>query len=648
MKKDALSSLRSKMRIYEKDMAVIDLKTRFDYPDESTLLFDFLALISRDVNKFNVRTRSGSYKYMFLIIECFKKLIYIVDIREPHPLYYEIKNTIDLFDNELKQNHNKTMNEFLIKVKNGFNGIIETLDSYEYKNRYKIEAANKEKIRAKKDAAKQIVTHMLFEIKDIRLIINIKNEYFHEAIVEDIENIVKRLCYEYTYGANAFNEYYYLLFMYLSSDESFGLSKHYNYIEENIKESLKKMYNSGIKITDHNVNQIDELLRKITKTKDSKLKYDIQKPIDDNRIVIASSAYEVDAPFDENKIIIIPKKYDGVTDMRNRYTFTIDPTGADCLDDALSFRKLDNGNFEITVYIADVAGMITPGSEIDRYACTMAETIFRNKTIPMLPNKICNSYSSLIMGSDKLVHAYTFEITPNNKVTNTRIERALIRVKDNYSYDKIDSMINYGNTEFADGLRELYQYSKASYSYNVRRQGYRESKEILDPSRAGVERYGNNPSNRIISELKILTNYTLSKKANKMNIPFIYRNNLQNTKISDPNFVSLFNDSEFERIKYVLYAAFSSSYYSNINEGHYGLDLEVYAHTSIPLRNYSSFFNQRMIDTYMIDEKLDNVDTPALKILCGDISKYLNKRIILNKMYAIECSNKRKIKILTN
>ena len=72
----------------------------------------------------------------------------------------------------------------------------------------------------------------------------------------------------------------------------------------------------------------------------------------------------------------------------------------------------------------------------------------------------------------------------------------------------------------------------------------------------------------------------------------------------------------------------------------YGLDLKAYAHATTPLRNYSSLFNQRMVTAYMIEDKLDG--DLSLKLLSNDLAKYLNNRLILNKIYTQEVTNKRK------
>lgn len=620
--KKETEGIQSKAKLlYNNSVESTELKALFDYTNNYNLLFDILDEIINSVSNLKVRSHAGSYKNLLLLVPCIAKLIYFEDIKCTSPIYYKIEEAILIIDEELSKKHNRNMNVLLNQLKTGLVEILDILNSYEYIERKKIEEENIEKIRIRRTQAKEITKYILFEVRDIRLIMSIKNDYFHNAIKEDIEVIVKRLCYEYIYGSHSFDEYYYLLFIYLSSDSDFGLNEYINYIMDSFKEAI---LNGDVK-NDDNIEKMKLILKKIC-LNDSKIKYDIPSPIKDANI-----------DFNINK-------NDDTLDLRNsKYIFTIDPLDSECLDDAISYEKLPNGNSLIGIYITDLSDIVIPNGEIDRYAYNIAETIYRGKNIPMLPINIYNQYSSLLVGADKLVHAYTFEVTPDYKIVEAKVSKAIIRVSDNYSYGKIDDLIFHSNMPFADDLRDLYDYSQYLLKHNVTRQRYMYSKEVLDPSRKLIDRFGNNPSNRIISELKVLVNSHFALEAYKMDIPFMYRNNLKIQKFENPNFMKLFTDPEFSQIKCALESAYGTSYYSDINEGHSGLNVKAYAHLSTPLRKYSSLFDQRMISNYMIYDDIYNVDSELLKQTCGELAKYLNNRIILNKMYREEVSNKRKI-----
>lgn len=610
MKKNKLDIKPKIRQLYKADLTTIDLKNIFEYSSEYSLMSDFLDLIIYELNTIITRSKFGNYKYILNAIPCLEILIYCEDIKTTSPIYEKMNTIIDIIDDLLSKHHNKDLNSLLIKIRTNIERIEDIINSDEYINRKEIEEENRKKATARKEVAIVIADYILFNVKDIKMIIKLKDDYFKQAIIDSSEIIIKKLCGEFL-NSKKDREYYKLLFAYLSSDPLYNMKEYYDYIKEQFEEYMK---NNG------EDEELTELLDFVSNT-NVKDKYQISPPV---------SIENVNINYNEELV-----------DLRNKYIFTIDTKNAECLDDAISFETLKNGNFVITVYITDISSIIIPNSEIDRYAYNLAETIYHSSVTPMLPTSIHNDYCSLVTGRDKVAHAYSFEINEDFTIVGVDIKKALIRVKDNYTYDKIDHMILHSDIMFADELRKLYEYSLYLIRNNVRRQRYIENKEIIDPTRKGIDRFGNNPSNRIISELKVLVNSYLAMNALNMNIPFIYRNNLYNNNSISDEMQKKLSDKEFSHIKSVLYSAFSSSYYSDINEGHYGLDLDAYAHVTTPLRNYSSLFNQRMVSSYMLDESIPS-DIETLKILSHDIAGSLNKRIVLNKIYCNEVTNKRK------
>ena len=551
------------------------------------------------------------------MLPCLEKLIYYEDITKTSPIYQKMELIIGTIDDLLSKHHNKDINNLLIKIKIGVEGVIAIVNSYEYINRQQIEAENRQKILTRKENAKVIANYILFIVKDIKLVVKLKDDYFTNAIIDSSQDIIKKLCDEYLKSSNTDREYYKLLFVYLSSNPLFDMANQYEYIESKFKEYLKNKFNTTSK---EEIDELSDLLKFISKT-NTKEKYGITPPIKDATINI-----------NYNQELL---------DLRDKYTFTIDSKNSECLDDAISFETLSNDNFVISIYITDLSSVILPDDKLDRYAYNLAETIYHTSVIPMLPANIHNDYCSLVTVRDKIVHAYSFEINPDFIIISADIKKAIIRVRENYTYDQIDNLILNSDILFADELRKLYEYSLYLIRNNVRRQLYIENKEIIDPTRKYNDRFGNNPSNRIISELKVLVNSYLALNAYNMYIPFIYRNNLYSRFTLDESIKEVLKDKEFTRMKSLLYSSFGSSFYSNNNLGHYGLDVGAYAHVTTPLRNYSSLFNQRMVSSYMINEKVP-ADESTLKIISKDLAKHLNQRIVLNKIYCAEVSNKRK------
>lgn len=125
---------------------------------------------------------------------------------------------------------------------------------------------------------------------------------------------------------------------------------------------------------------------------------------------------EVENAADQISDQITEKDLKGRRDFRNTLTFTIDPTDAKDFDDALSFKKLDNGNYEIGVHIADVSYYVLPGTIVDKEAQERGTSVYLvDRTVPMLPEKLCNKLCSLRPHEDKLTFSVVVEMTPRGK-----------------------------------------------------------------------------------------------------------------------------------------------------------------------------------------------------------------------------------------
>ena len=135
----------------------------------------------------------------------------------------------------------------------------------------------------------------------------------------------------------------------------------------------------------------------------------------------------------------------GRKDFRDILTFTIDPADAKDFDDALSFKKLKNGNYEVGVHIADVSYYVKPGTAVDREARERGTSVYLvDRTVPMLPEKLCNKLCSLRPYEDKLTFAVVCEITPKAEVKSRWIGRTVINSDFRLDYDQAQSIIEDG------------------------------------------------------------------------------------------------------------------------------------------------------------------------------------------------------------
>src|SRR5882724_9825111 len=141
---------------------------------------------------------------------------------------------------------------------------------------------------------------------------------------------------------------------------------------------------------------------------------------------------------------------------RETLTFTIDPEDAKDFDDAISFKKLDNGNYEIGVHIADVTHYVKPGTILDEDAYDRATSVYLvDRTVPMLPEKLSNGLCSLRPHEDKLTFAAVFEMDNRGKVSNEWFGRTIIHSDHRFSYEQAQERIETGSGNLAAELKLL-------------------------------------------------------------------------------------------------------------------------------------------------------------------------------------------------
>ena len=152
---------------------------------------------------------------------------------------------------------------------------------------------------------------------------------------------------------------------------------------------------------------------------------------------------EVEHAADKISEAITAEDLKGRKDFRDTLTFTIDPSDAKDFDDALSFKRLENGNYEVGVHIADVSYYVKPGSAVDKEARERGTSVYLvDRTVPMLPEKLCNKLCSLRQDEDKLTFSVVFEIGPKGAVKSRWIGRTVIRSDRRMDYDQAQAIID--------------------------------------------------------------------------------------------------------------------------------------------------------------------------------------------------------------
>lgn len=326
-------------------------------------------------------------------------------------------------------------------------------------------------------------------------------------------------------------------------------------------------------------------------------------------------------------------------DCRSTTTFTIDPVDAKDFDDALSYRPLDNGNVEIGVHIADVSHYVTPHSPIDKEAFDRATSVYLvDRTIPMLPEKLCNMVCSLRPNEDKLTYSVLFEMNDKAEVINYRITKAIICSNRRFTYEEAQTIIETQQGEFCKELLAMnalavqlranrfksgaISFERSEVRFNIDEQGkplsvyFKEAKE----------------ANKLVEEFMLLANRTVAehigkvKKGDKAKT-FVYRIH------DEPNQEKLANFSQFiSRFGYKLKTSgkkneissainrlldnvagkreqnlvetlavrsMAKAIYTTDNIGHYGLAFDYYTHFTSPIRRYPDVLVHRLLFSYM-------------------------------------------------
>ena len=163
---------------------------------------------------------------------------------------------------------------------------------------------------------------------------------------------------------------------------------------------------------------------------------------------------EVENAADKISDAITKEDLKGRRDFRDTLTFTIDPADAKDFDDALSFRQLENGNYEVGVHIADVSYYVRPGDVVDREAQERGTSVYLvDRTVPMLPEKLSNKLCSLRPNEDKLTFSAVFELTPRAKTVSCWLGRTVIRSDYRFAYETAQQIIDLGKEAMQTEVR---------------------------------------------------------------------------------------------------------------------------------------------------------------------------------------------------
>lgn len=334
-------------------------------------------------------------------------------------------------------------------------------------------------------------------------------------------------------------------------------------------------------------------------------------------------------------------------DYRNVLTFTIDPADAKDFDDAISYQKLPNGNYEIGVHIADVSYYVEQGSDLDKEAYSRATSVYLvDRVIPMLPERLSNGVCSLRPNEDKLCFAAIFELDEQANIKTEWYGRTVIHSDRRFTYEEAQEVIENKSGDYANEILKLNE-----LAYILRDRKFKEgaisfeSTEVkfkLDESGKPIGVYvkERKDAHKLIEDYMLLANrkvaeYIAKKAKGKNKLTFVYRvhdsPNMEtlntfanfasrfgykiNTK-SDKEIAKSLNhlmaDVEGKKEQNILTSlairSMAKAIYTTKKTSHYGLAFEYYTHFTSPIRRYPDVMVHRLLQTYLDEGKSADVE----------------------------------------
>ncbi|MDB5227756.1 MAG: ribonuclease [Bacteroidota bacterium] len=330
-------------------------------------------------------------------------------------------------------------------------------------------------------------------------------------------------------------------------------------------------------------------------------------------------------------------------DFSNIPTFTIDPTDAKDFDDALSFRQLENGLYEVGVHIADVSHYVKEHSLLDKEAFKRATSVYLvDRVAPMFPQKLSNIICSLRPNEDKCCFAAVFQLDEKAKVKDVWFGRTLIHSQKRFTYDEAQEILEGNEGPFKKELLELNK-----LAHLLRNERFRlgsiafeapETKFQLDENGKPIGVYvkERKDAHLLIEDFMLLANKAVAKFAGKEKnengqVPFVYRvHDLPNEEklIDFSLFAQKFgykiqfdNPKQIARelnrlmeeiagkpeeavLQQLAIRTMSKAIYTTDNIGHYGLGFDYYTHFTSPIRRYPDVMVHRLLAKILENKKL--------------------------------------------
>ena len=397
---------------------------------------------------------------------------------------------------------------------------------------------------------------------------------------------------------------------------------------------------------------------------------DVLGPVGDNDTEMHAILAEYDLPYKFEKEVeaaanaidstITAEEYASRRDFRGITTFTVDPADAKDFDDALSIRKTDDGFWEVGVHIADVTHYVTPGSVVDCEAQERGTSVYLvDRTVPMLPERLCNDLCSLRPNEEKLAFSAVFKLNDNAEVLEEWFGRTVIYSNRRFTYAEAQARIETGVGDYAEEIGVMNRLAQT-----LRKERFKagavsfereEFKFILDEKGKplGVYTKEQQEANQMIEEFMLLANrrvaeFCSSREERGRKVPrtmvyrvhdepneeklgrfrdFVMRFGYQFRATKGRSVAKAINKliaevkglPEENAISNLAVRSMAKAFYTTDNVGHYGLAFKYYTHFTSPIRRYPDMMVHRLLARYLAEGK--SVDKREVEAQCVHASE---------------------------
>lgn len=330
----------------------------------------------------------------------------------------------------------------------------------------------------------------------------------------------------------------------------------------------------------------------------------------------------------------------GRRDLRGENIITIDGADSKDFDDAVSVKRLDNGNFLLGVHIADVSHYIGEDSPLDKEALKRGNSVYIiNQVVPMLPKELSNGICSLNEGEDRLTLSVDMEITPEGDITEHNIYESVIRSKHRMVYTDVSDIIENDDRELAAKYSDIYDMlmdmKELAQILRSKREAAGSLDFDLDEAYITLDEKGvpvsvnlceRRTANRMIEEFMLAANKTVAERFFWLELPFVYRvhekpdaEKMQefrtflmglsirlkgeggniHPKALNEVLEQVAGTSYENVVNTVMLRSMKKAFYSTECEGHFGLSMKYYCHFTSPIRRYPDLIIHRIIKEYL-------------------------------------------------